>query len=319
MVLAIGEILVDVFISEDEKVVIPGGAPFNVASNILSFGTEASFYGAVGNDEYGRMLIDFVNSKPFVHPYIDVKNDRATTQALVTLENGERTFKFIRENGADDDLDLSVITHLNYSNTNIIHFGSLILSSERGRIFVKHAVEFYRTKYPNVLLSFDVNYRDDIFDSKEDAIVIFKQFIRLFDIVKLSHDEVKVITGLDDEEEGLGNLISASQHVFLTLGERGSKYYHNGRLYYSFSFPLKPVDTTGAGDAFYSYLLANMDYLRFEKLSKEEIEEILLKANCVGALATQKKGAIDVVPNEQELQNFINKQKNNKGDLYEKK
>ena len=62
MVLSIGEILVDIFIDGDNKTVFPGGAPFNLASNISHFDGDIAFYGAVGNDKYGRFLFDFANN-----------------------------------------------------------------------------------------------------------------------------------------------------------------------------------------------------------------------------------------------------------------
>ena len=67
---------------------------------------------------------------------------------------------------------------------------------------------------------------------------------------------------------------------------------------------MKPVDTTGAGDAFYSYFLYELDIgLNINDDSK--IKEALFKANIVGGLATQKQGASDVVPSLKQLRKFM--------------
>ena len=71
MVLSIGEILVDLFIDGDNKKAYPGGAPFNVASNIARFNNkEVSFFGAIGNDEYGHFLYEHAKNK-INHLYLD--------------------------------------------------------------------------------------------------------------------------------------------------------------------------------------------------------------------------------------------------------
>ena len=69
---------------------------------------------------------------------------------------------------------------------------------------------------------------------------------------------------------------------------------------------MKPVDTTGAGDAFYSYFLYELDK-GLDLNDESAIKEALKRANIVGGLATQKRGAIDVVPSLEELKNFQEK------------
>lgn len=72
----------------------------------------------------------------------------------------------------------------------------------------------------------------------------------------------------------------------------------------SFQFHLKPVDTTGAGDAFYSYFLYRLD-LGLDINNDIDIKNTLLRANVVGGLTTQKKGAIDTAPKLEEVEQFI--------------
>lgn len=307
MILGIGEILVDIFKSSQQVTVLPGGAPFNVVSNVLSFDSNSSFYGVVGDDEYGHLLLEFVNSKKFTKPLIEIDKSKETTQAIVTLENGERNFKFVRENGADYCLKLEKLDEIDYSSVNIVHFGSLMLSEERGRNFLRSAISYYRNNYPSIKLSFDVNYRDDIFDSREQSIEIYNEFIKLFDIVKFSKDEVEILSQNEDYRVGIKKLTLPTQFVFITFGEEGSMLKINNYVFKAKSCPIKPIDTTGAGDAFYSYILSKMDKIDLLEFNEEQINNILFRANCVGALATQKKGAVDIVPSEEDVDAFISK------------
>ena len=73
MLICIGEILVDIFDDGNHRDILPGGAPFNVACNATMYTKEVSFIGTVGNDDNGKMLIDFASTKGFVRPLIKVE------------------------------------------------------------------------------------------------------------------------------------------------------------------------------------------------------------------------------------------------------
>ena len=83
--------------------------------------------------------------------------------------------------------------------------------------------------------------------------------------------------------------------------------YKDGKLVSVPTYKVKPVDTTGAGDAFYSYFLASLvnelDFVNDES----KVFSYLEKANVVGALATQAKGAIGVAPTKEEIEKFLEK------------
>lgn len=303
MITSIGEILVDIFIDNNQKTVIPGGAPFNLACNISSFGGKVFFYGAIGNDEEGKLLTNFINSK-HISTRIDILQNRQTTEALVELINGERSFKFVRDLGADYCLNVSNIQNESILNSNIIHLGSLMLSKRKGRIFFFEACEYIHNNL-KAKLSFDVNYRDDIFTSEDEAKKIFVEAIKQADIIKFTSEELELLSGEKDIRSALKSLLNEKQIAVVTLGEEGSIFYSNNKYIHVPTFKLKPVDTTGAGDAFYSYFLYELDK-GLDINNDDEIISCLTKANVVGGLATQKKGAIDVVPTLEEIHNFLN-------------
>lgn len=302
MILSIGEILVDIFIEGDKKTVFPGGAPFNLAANIASFKGDVSFYGAVGNDDYGRFLLDFAKKK-IPSAYIDVKDDRDTTQAIVSLDNGERSFKFKRDNGSDYLLDIHHLQQFDLNHLSIIHLGSLMLSFKEGRDFFYQVVKYIKEK-TNCLISFDVNYRDDIFNNEEEAKEIFKKAIKCADIVKFTEEELELLSEQKDLLKGLTTLLNDKQIAVITLGKDGSIFYSQDKCLKVPSYPLKPVDTTGAGDAFYSYFLYRFDQ-GFDIKDDSQIIDVLKRANVTGGLATQKKGAIDIVPTLEEIEQFL--------------
>ncbi len=308
MLISIGEILVDIFDDGNKQTILPGGAPFNVACNALLYTKEVSFVGAVGNDDNGKLLIDAGREKPFKELNIKVLPDRYTSKAIVSLNNGERSFRFDRSFGADYALDINDIDFRNIKDNDIVHIGSLMLSEEKGVNFYHELVKHIRNS-SKAKISFDINYRDDIFPSPEVAKNVIISALKKADILKFSLEEVELLTNQKDLSIALKELLNEKQISVITLGSKGSIYYHDGHMVKVDTFPVKPVDTTGAGDAFYSYFLAslvnNPEFIN----NDEQIKYYLTRANVVGGLATLKKGAINSAPKEIEIDQFLEKQK----------
>ena len=304
MLICVGEILVDIFENGKERNSLPGGAPFNVACNALLYTNKVSFIGTVGDDENGHMLIDVASKKGFTNPQIKVHKERYTSKAIVSLDNGERSFHFERDFGADyaldiDDFDISLI-----KDEDIVHIGSLMLSFESGRSYYHSLIQKIR-KYSKAKISFDINYRDDIFPNPTFAKEVFLNALKEADILKFSEEEISLFSSQKDILLALKEILNKDQIAVVTLGSKGSLYYHDGHSVYVKSYPVKPVDTTGAGDAFYSYFLSSLvnhpDFI----YDDEQIKYYLTRANIVGGLTTLKVGAIGSAPKEEEIDIFL--------------
>lgn len=304
MVLSIGEILVDVFDTDGKKMVKPGGAPFNVASNIAHFGGKSSFYGAVGADDYGRFLIDFASQKPFFQLIIKQRPKRATTVALVTLHQGERDFKFLREQGADYLFNLDDLAQFSIDSQTIIHLGSLMLATPEGSDFFEKALQWI--KRHQLTLSFDLNFREDLFGPLAKNRDKFVQAIHAAKILKFSEEELLLFSGKDTIEEALSSIDFSEKIVFVTLGSQGSIFSYKGTVSKVKTIQVTPIDTTGAGDAFYAHVLYGIDQIGLDHLDVTQLEKITYRANITGALSTLKYGAIDVVPTLEEIKRYEN-------------
>ena len=225
MILCIGEILADMIGSKREQSMrfdcFAGGAPFNVACGIAKLGCRAAFFGCVGNDAVGRFLREYADGVKGLQSRISVSPDRNTTLAFVTLsEEGERSFSFYRRHTADYALELSAVRPL-LADADIVHLGSLMLSEEAGRRFAEEVCS--AVKESGKRLSFDVNYREDIFASAEEARRIYSAWLERADILKLSDDEADLFFG-EERERSLLRL-SEGRKVFVTLGRRGARLY----------------------------------------------------------------------------------------------
>ena len=85
--------------------------------------------------------------------------------------------------------------------------------------------------------------------------------------------------------------------IIVTLGKDGALYYLAGKKDVVASKALKPIDTTGAGDAFVGGLLAGLSQHENWRDS-DVLVRIIRQANACGALATTAKGAMSALPNK---------------------
>jgi len=291
MILSVGEILADMVGSNESGTLtfksFCGGAPFNVSVNAKKAGACVSFIGRVGKDVIGRFVTD--EAKKANLDYLDIQqdNERNTTLAFVTLKDGERDFAFNRHDTADFNIDIEEINFNKYKGLNIIHLGSLMLSEENGKVFAQKIVE--KAKDLGVKLSFDMNFRMDTYKDFNNAKKAYKPYVECANIIKFSDDELRLYTGIEDVKTAIESIYQKDQLFLLTLGSKGSMYYYNGESNVIPTEKVKPIDTTGAGDAFFGTFLANIEN---KEWTKENIESALVKANKAGADTTQFLGAV---------------------------
>ena len=291
MILSIGEILADMVGETIEGMLtfksFCGGAPFNVAVNAKNAWATVGFIGRVGKDVIGRFVTDEAKKANLDYLDIQVDKERNTTLAFVTLTDGERDFAFNRHDTADYNIDINEIDFNKYQNLKIIHLGSLMLSEENGKNFAESIAK--KAKDLGVKLSFDMNFRMDTYKDFEDAKKAYKPYVEQADIIKFSDDELRLYTGIEDIKTAIESIYQKDQLFVLTLGSKGSMYYYNGQSNIIPTEKVKPIDTPGAGDAFFGTFLANMEDCEY---TKENIERALVKANKAGAETTQFLGAI---------------------------
>lgn len=301
MILCAGEILADMIGAERDGVFVyerkAGGAPFNVACAVKKFGVKSAFAGSVGDDIIGGFLKDFVKSVKLDGLCLESDAQRNTTLAFVQLDrHGERSFCFYRKNTAD--YRMPEIPDGLFDSADIVHIGSLMLSEDEGAAYAARLAK--RASAAGKTVSFDVNFRTDIFKDKESAVSRYKTMLEAADIVKFSEDEVEIF-GQDYIDGRLKEKL-----VCITFGGNGSEWRYLGRRNAVPSVKVKPVDTTGAGDAFYAGVLSRLDGLQKSEWTDGVLNHALKFGNVCGALNTLGKGAIDSLPDLGMIQKTLN-------------
>lgn len=293
MITCIGEILADVIMDKKtgQMNAYVGGAPFNVAVSCAQNGTKTRFIGRVGTDSIGEFLSGELERCNYIDIVLQKDKIRNTTVAFVSLdENNERDFTFFRNNTADYHINFSEkdVENMN-PEKDILHVGSLMISEECGR---KLANQIFDTaKKNNIRISFDVNYREDLFGRGERAFLYLSPYIQKADIVKFSSDEIELYLGKPWNEaiKELNNGI-----VCVTLGKDGCVIKRGTEILKVETEAVIPVDTTGAGDAFFGVFIGSLSEIGYDNAVGEKLFEIAQKANKAGAKATLHKGAIEL-------------------------
>ena len=305
---AVGEILIDLTQSGKNELGIPvfaanpGGAPANLAVAAARLGASTAFIGKVGTDSFGTFLRNTLEEN-----HVDVSGmvtdpRNRTTLAVVALDKlGERTFSFYRDPSADVNLCAEEISEDQLKNTKFLHFGSVSLTTDPARSATLFAAR--TAKKHGALISYDPNYRASLWSDEATAVEAMLEPLPMVDVLKVSDEELPLLTGTDNLEEGSGILADKGiALVLVTLGANGAYYRFQGRTGHIPGIKVKVGDTNGAGDTFFGAALSQL--ARFEKLEDvtvSELESIITIANKAAALTTSRHGAIPAMPSREEV------------------
>ena len=308
-VVALGELLID--FTENGKSeqgnplfeANPGGAPCNLLAMLSKLGDSTAFIGKVGNDSFGKQLKNTLEEVGIDATHLYMDEEVHTTLALVhTLADGDRDFSFYRNPGADMMLTEEEIPEELIQNSKIFHFGTLSMTHEGVRRATKKALDI--AKKAGCMISFDPNLRPPLWDSLETAKEQVLYGLAYCDVLKISDNEIQWLTGEEDYTDGVNWILERFQIplILVSMGKEGSRAYYKGSMVEVAPFLQKnTIETTGAGDTFGGCVLHYICQKGLENLTKENLEEMLRFANAAAALITTRKGALRVMPSQDEI------------------
>lgn len=316
-VTALGELLVDFTPSGDSAQgnpvfeANPGGAPCNVLSMLTRLGHRVSFIGKVGEDMFGRMLKDRAAAQGIDMSGLEMDRDVHTTLAFVQkLPNGDRDFSFYRKPGADVCLTKDEVDrHADLiRGSRLFHFGTLSMTDPSVAEATKEALKI--AKESGDIITFDPNYREPLWDSVEAAKAAIVFGMQNCDVMKISDNEIELMTGTSDIEAGVRQLQETYQIplIFATLGKDGAVAFHRDKkleVKKAGFINEKTIETTGAGDTFCACALHFVLKYGIDGLGEKELEELLTFANAAASIITTRKGALAVMPTKEEVESFL--------------
>lgn len=283
-----GEILWDVF--PDKKRL--GGAPLNVALRLHSFGAEVAMISALGKDKLGDAALSEIETQSLKTDFIQRPN-KPTGEVKVALDKKGTATYTIQENVAWDAIKATEENLKAVQEADALVIGSLAFRESVNLEALEALLE--RSKY----MIYDLNLRAPFYEL--ETVVALMEAAAM---IKLNDEELELVVmalgiegkTLADELKQL-SAITETATICVTLGAEGALLYHKGAIFEQIGFPVKVIDTVGAGDSFLATLIYGL-------LTKEAPEDALEVACVVGSLVAGKAGANAIV-HSQEIEGML--------------
>ncbi|EFJ9350627.1 fructokinase [Escherichia coli] len=297
----LGDAVVDLLPESDGRLLpCPGGAPANVAVGIARLGETSGFIGRVGDDPFGALMQRTLLTEGVDITYLKQDEWHRTSTVLVDLnDQGERSFTFMVRPSADlflETTDLPCWRHGEW-----LHLCSIALSAEPSRTSAFTAMTAIR--HAGGFVSFDPNIREDLWQDEHLLRLCLRQALQLADVVKLSEEEWRLISGKTQNDRDICALAKEYEIAMLlvTKGAEGVVVCYRGQVHHFAGMSVNCVDSTGAGDAFVAGLLTGLSSTGLST-DEREMRRIIDLAQRCGALAVTAKGAMTALPCRQELE-----------------
>ena len=304
-VVAIGELLIDFTAKNTDEngyptlEAHPGGAPANFLAALSKFGAKTALLGKVGNDAFGKMLLNTLENTGIATSGMLVDDKVFTTLAFVTLDDaGDREFSFARKPGADTQIRFEELNLQLIDEAKVFHFGTLSLTDEPSRTATQKAIAYAKEK--GKLITFDPNLRKPLWADLADAKAQMLWGLSQADVVKISDEEVEFLFGMSPEQ-GAEHILKTYgiSLVFVTCGADGCFFANRNAMG---KVPgvqgIQVVDTTGAGDIFGGSAVWKI--LEMGKapaaLTEQQLRQITSFACTAASLSTTKPGGVSSVP-----------------------
>ena len=322
-VVCIGEALIDRIRNKSNNGFIDyfGGAPANVACALRKLKIDSIFIGNLGNDDFGKKIIEKFNELEVNLNFLQLNNDSSTRVVNVERDQfGDRFFSGFESNSqscfADEALNKkSIEKKLPYLEKILLESKYLVtgtngisspISSETIFFLLELAKKF------EVKVIIDLNWREVFWEyssflseiSKTDRLNLVKKFLNHADCLKLAKEEATLFFGHENPLL-ISQQISKKPDVVITDGKNPVKWYING-LQGITETPNSGdiVDTTGAGDAFLAGLISK--FINSGYPSNElEIENCVKFASICGLLTCSGEGAIEQQPDYEKVNKFL--------------
>lgn len=320
-VICLGELLVDFVGVERADLVdaatfrrFPGGSAGNVAVGVARLGHSASIVTRLGTDPFGDFLVQTMRGYGVDTTSIVRDPNHRTGLAFISLdEKRVPRYVFFRHPSASMFLTPRDIGAGSIERAEVLYTSSMSLVTSSFRKTCYAATR--RARRAGALVAFDVNLRRSLWRSDAEAVRVIGAFLRNVDILKLDEQELEFLVGARGREATmLFDRLPRLRLLALTRGKEGSILSTSKES--SVEIPALPlsdeevVDTTGAGDAFMSALIAQILSSglfrgRESPSDAERLKTIGAYATAAAAYTIQRPGVIPALPSHADVAEIV--------------
>ncbi len=262
-----------------------GGAAATALAAAARLGKKTCLIGVIGKDSVSEEILSHLKADGVGCGGLVERDDAAGLQSFVMVDpkNGTRT-KFPQKD-TNPDIEWTARLKRIIKEAKVLHLDGT--NHENAMEAARIAKEY------GVPVSLDGA-------SLKEPNEINLELARLADILIMNWRYPCMVTGIKDYEKALLEVASwgTARIVAGTLGDKGCKAVIDGHIEYFPAYPVKAVDTTGAGDVFHGAFLAGY-------LDGMELRENFRFASAVAALKCTKKGGRAGIPTKEEALSFM--------------
>ncbi|WP_058910934.1 sugar kinase [Entomohabitans teleogrylli] len=274
------------------------GAELNVATGIARLGLRAGWVSRVGNDAFGRYVLNCLEKEGIDHRQVTVDSGYATGFQIKSLEkNGiDPIVQYFRKNSAASHLSVADFSADYFLRARHLHLtGVAAALSPEVLALCHHAAD--AALAAGRTLSFDPNLRPVLWPDTPTMVETLNALAFKADLVLPGLQEGKLLTG-HDAPQAIADfyLEQGVKAVVIKLGPQGAWFKSaSGEQATIPGFPVAHVvDTVGAGDGFAVGVLSAL-------LEGKAPGDALRRGNLIGSLAVQVQGDSEGLPNREQL------------------
>lgn len=244
------------------------------ASNLSSLGAKVGYIGKIGNDIFGKLIVESLSAKK-VNTELIIVDKKLKTGATVVL-NYDEDRAMVTHGGAMEHLALEDIKSEDLQKAKHMHVSSLFLQPK----IKENIVElFKRAKENGLTTSLDTQW-----DPAEKWELELEELLPNVDVFIPNEVEIKNLTNKNSVEEAINFLSDFSNIIVVKKGSKGSVAWSNNELKEIPAFLNENVvDAIGAGDSFDAGFICKF-------IKNESIEDCQRFGNFTGAINTTAAG-----------------------------
>lgn len=265
-----------------------GGKGANQAVAAARAGAEVSFITSLGDDAFGQSMFQDFKRSGINTDYILQHKDIPTGTAFIWVDaQGENSIAVAP--GANRMLSPEYIDECR------------ILLSGAELILLQLEIPFETVEY---VIDLAASLGKKVMLNPAPARKLERKHLKPLFNLTVNETEAAMISGMPVETEeqvveaGKTLLTMGPEMVVITLGARGVFYISKKEQQRIKAYPVKPVDTTAAGDVFCGVLASQM-------VQNKKLAEAIQYANAAAALSTTTLGAQPSAPTQQEIKDFM--------------
>jgi len=277
-----------------------GGCPTNMAVGAQRLGLRTALLTAVGDDQIGDFILDFLEREGVDVSASPRKPGRRTSAVILTIQPPDRfPLTFYREGCADRELTVDDVDRAPIDEAAIVVVTGTGLSHEPSRAATFRAAARARAAGARVIV--DIDYRADQWPGRDAYAALVGQLLAHAHLAIGTEDELTAAAG-DHGRSALGaeRLLATGIDAFvLKRGGAGARVYERGCPPIDVPpFQVEVLNVLGAGDAFAAGFLSGLR-------RGWTLAHAARVGNATGAIIVTRHGCANFMPTWPEVEAFV--------------